>query len=186
MVNPTPTARRYAVILFAVILIAAPDRPVFSGGPSRLSHLFESSGPLAGPGWVSEEDPFVVSDEAALSMVINGAAPRYMELGTMRAGFANYEKKGAFMMIEVYETRAPDNALALFREFAANRSAPLDDIGGTSRIVQELGGSLMLEFIRDAFYARLNITKNNSRARTDLLETAKALDQKIRDTAIIQ
>ena len=37
-------------------------------------------------------------------MVINGAAPRFMELGTRKAAFVNYKREGIYFMVEIYET----------------------------------------------------------------------------------
>ena len=40
-------------------------------------------------------------DEATLTMVINGAAPRYVRLGTQKAAFANYTKEKMYLMLEI-------------------------------------------------------------------------------------
>lgn len=166
-------------IFTLVFLLFAVALPGTAGSRPGLDKILATPAPLPGAGWIAEDDPFVVSDEAALSMVINGAAPRYMELGCVHAGFANYEKGDTFMMLEVYQAKTAGNAQALYKEFDTGMAGPLAGPGNQARMTKEMGGALMLEFIRDEFYVRINATSSDEPARIALGQTAQALDTRI-------
>lgn len=164
-----------ALAATVMILLAMLPAPAFTQpGPAVIL-----TGMDPGPGWIPEEDPFVVSDEASLSMVINGAAPRYMELGLVYAGFANYERDGTFLMLELFQAGTRDNALAFFREFETGRAHAIRDTGDQARLTQEMGGSFMLEFISDEFYARISMTRTDETARKEIIHAARTLAARI-------
>ena len=166
-------------IFTLAFLLFASATPGTAQGRPGLANVLDTPAPLPGPGWIAEEDPFIVSDEASLSMVINGAAPRYMELGCVHAGFANYEKGDTFLMLEVYQAKTDADAQALYKEFDTGRAGPLAGPGDRARLTKEMGGALMLEFIRDEFYVRVNATSMDDPARAALGQTAKTLDNRI-------
>ena len=75
----------FKIVCFTVFsfFIALP----LSAGQFKLDRLFPKE--IEAQGWVLEEEPLIAFDENSLSMIINGAAPQYMELGTKRAAFVN-------------------------------------------------------------------------------------------------
>ncbi len=129
-------------------------------------------------GWTAE-DPIIAFDEGSLSMIINGAAPRYIKLGTQKAVFINYEKKQVYLMLEIYETDSIKSAGKLFDEFKTNKSKPLSNLGRLSRVTSEMGGSYMAEYIQDKFYVKLSITKKSEEAKESILKCAGTISDKI-------
>ncbi len=130
-------------------------------------------------GWNMEEEPFIAVDESSLSMLINGAAPRYIRLGTQKAVFVNYEKKLVYLMLEIYETDSIKNAEKLFKEFKTSKSKPVNNLGTESRVTSEMGGSYMMEYIQDKFYVKLSITKKSEDAKASILKCAGTISEKI-------
>ena len=90
----------YLIFLSLVFVLPLSDNQL-SANQIELKNIFPEK--MEDQGWEAEEEPFIAIDEDTLSMVINGAAPRYFELGTQKAGFANYEKNQVFLMLEIYE-----------------------------------------------------------------------------------
>ncbi len=148
-------------------------------GPSKLSNLIPLE--MEKQGWVPEDEPFIAMNEEALTMIINGAAPRYMELGTQQAAFVNYEKGPAFLMLEIYETSSENDADAVYREFKTKASAPVKDLGKSARLTSEMGGTLMLEYYQERFYVRISITQKTDQAKNELHECAGIISKKIAD-----
>ncbi len=119
--------------------IAAP----LSADQSRLEKVIPVE--MEKQGWKAEDEPIIAFDENTLSMVINGAAPRYMELGTRKAAFVYYEKESVYLMPEIFQADSGKNAERLYGEFASGKSTPIDNLGTRARITSELGGTLMVE-----------------------------------------
>ena len=130
-------------------------------------------------GWKAEEEPFIAIDEESLSMIINGAAFQYYELGTKKAGFVNYEKGDAYLMLEIYETGSKKSAEKLFEVFKTDNAKSLDSIGIQSRFKSEMGGSYMAEFFQDRFYVRLSVTKKSEETKKSIISCAKTISDKI-------
>jgi len=130
-------------------------------------------------GWQVEEAPLIAFDEDTLSMVINGAAGRYVALGTQRAAFVNYEKKRVYMMLEIYETVSRGNSEKIFNEFASDTSAPVRELSARARSTAEMGGSYMLEFTQGRFFVRASISRETEEAKRELLACAKEISDQI-------
>ena len=130
-------------------------------------------------GWIAEDEPIIAIDEDSLSMIINGAAPRYFELGARKAAFANYEKDQVYLMLEIYETDSIKSTEKLFEEFKTDNSMPLDNLGTRSRVTSEMGGSYMAESFQDKFYVKLSITDKSEEAKKTILEYARTISDKI-------
>ena len=130
-------------------------------------------------GWRAEDEPVIASDETTLSMVINGAAPRYMELGTRKAAFVNYEKDGIYLMVEIYETDSEKNSKKIFAEFASDSSQPLENPGTKARLKKEMGGTYMLEYFQDRFYVRVSIMQKSETAKKTILLCAETVSGRI-------
>ena len=145
--------------------------------PSSLKRAIPKE--LESQGWKVEDEPLIVSDEATLSMIINGAAPRYMELGTRKAAFVTYEKDGIFLMLEIYETDSEKNSEKIFAEFASDVSLPLENLGARTRFTTEMGGTCMLEYYQDRFYVRVSIMQKSEKARKAILSCAEAVSGRI-------
>ena len=94
-------------IIYVILLSFLIVYPL-SADQFELKNIFPEK--MEDQGWKAEEEPFVAIDENALSMIINGAAPQYFELGTKKAGFANYEKGDVYLMLEIYETVSKNSA----------------------------------------------------------------------------
>ena len=130
-------------------------------------------------GWALADQPFFATDLESLAMVINGAAPQYMELGVQRAAFVYYSKDTVNVMLEIFETASRQQARGLYSEFAAGPSRPLDDLGSEARLTAELGGTYMAEYYQDAFYIRLSIDPKSARTRELVMEWAREISKKI-------
>lgn len=130
-------------------------------------------------GWKAEGQPILVSDEETLSMVINGAAPRYMALGTQRAAFVNYEKCGIYLMVEIFEAASERNAEKLFDEFEADAGLPLQKPGTKARLTAEMGGGFMLEYFQGSFYVRVSVTRKSDAAKKATLACGEIISRRI-------
>jgi hypothetical protein len=159
-------------LICAMTLCMLVSMPTFAD-PSNLNKLIPLQ--MEKQGWVLEDEPIIAPDEATLSMIINGAAPRYMELGTKQAAFVNYEKKDVFLMLEIYETGSQKNAQALYAEYKTGSSNPVTDLGNKARLTSEMGGTYMLEYCQDRFYVRISITHKSQEAKTTILDCAKKI-----------
>jgi hypothetical protein len=163
-------------ILYVILISFLIVLPL-SAGELQMKTLFPEK--MADQGWKAEEEPFIAIDEESLSMVINGAAPQYYELGTKKAGFANYEKGDVYLMLEIYETDSLKSAEKLFEEFKTDNTKSLDNLGTQSRFKSEMGGSYMAEFFQDRFYVRLSITKKSEETKKSIINCAKTISDKI-------
>jgi len=130
-------------------------------------------------GWVLEEEPLIAFDENSLSMIINGAAPQYIKLGTKRAAFVNYVKKGVYIMLEIYETGSSKNAEKIYKEFEPINSKALNDLGEKGRFTSGLGGIYMAEYFQERFYVRISIMQKTEEAEKAILECAGNISDKI-------
>lgn len=130
-------------------------------------------------GWQAEEDLIITYDEETLSMIINGAAGRYITLGTQRAAFINYEKKQVYMMLEIYETVSKVHSLKLFDEFASDASAPVQNLGNKARSTAELGGSYMVEYIQDRFFVRASVSRKTDDSQKALMACTEEISKRI-------
>jgi len=160
-------------VIFMGFLVVLP----LSANQSQLERILPRG--MEDQGWKAEDEPFIAIDEDSLSMIINGAAPRYMELGVRKAVFVNYEKKLVYLMLEIYETDSAKNAKMVFKEFESDISMPLDNLGTESRFTSEMGGSYMTEYFQDRFYVRLSITQKSEEAKKIILRCAKAISENI-------
>jgi hypothetical protein len=150
--------------------------PLFAD-QSKLARLFPKE--IEAQGWVLEEKPLIASDENSLSMVINGAAPQYIKLGTKSAAFVNYVKKGVYMMLEIYETDSGKNAEKIYKEFEPVKSKVLNDLGKQGRFTSGLGGIYMAEYFQERFYVRISIMQKSEEAEKAILECARNISDKI-------
>ena len=130
-------------------------------------------------GWQAEEAPFIAHDEETLAMVINGAAGRYVELGTQRAAFVNYEKKQVYMMLEIYETVSQAHSQKLFDEFETDASAPVGAIGTQARSTAEMGGGYMVEYFQGRFFVRASVSRATENEKAALVACAEEISGKI-------
>ena len=144
---------------------------------SKLARLFPKE--IEAKGWVLEEKPLITFDENSLSMVINGAAPQYIKLGTKRAAFVNYVKKGVYMMLEIYETGSNKNAKTIYKEFEPVNSKVLNVLGEQGRFTSGLGGIYMAEYFQERFYVRISIMQKSEEAKKAILECAGNISDKI-------
>ena len=159
-----------------VIFGLAFAQPLFAGSTTLKKTVPKE---LESRGWKAEDEPLIASDEATLSMVINGAAPRYMELGTRRALFVNYEKNGVYLMLEIYEMDSKPNSEKVFDEFASDASRPLENPGEKARLTKEMGGTTMLEFFQDRFYVRVGIMQKSEKAKKMIIFCADIVSDRI-------
>ena len=83
---------KIACAIFLGFLVVLP----LSANQSQLEGILPKE--MENQGQKAEDEPFIAISEDSLSMIINGAAPRYMELGVQNAVFVNYEKKLIYLM----------------------------------------------------------------------------------------
>ena len=157
------------LVFFAALPLSADEFKLKNFLPEKMEEL----------GFKAEEEPFVAIDEATLSMIINGAAPRFFELGTKKACFANYEKNQVYLMLEIYETDSIKSSEKLFEEFKTDSSKPLKNLGTKSRFTSEMGGSYLTEYIQDRFYVKLSITKKSEANKEIILKCARTISDNI-------
>lgn len=167
---------KWQKFLFIILLSFILALPLSANQFNLISILPEK---MEEQGWTAEEEPFIAFDEGSLSMIINGAAPRYIKLGTQKAAFVNYEKKQVYLMLEIYETDSIKSAEKLFEEFKTSKSKPLNNLGTQSRVTSEMGGSYMTEYIQDKFYVKLSITRKSEDAKESILKCAGTISEKI-------
>ncbi len=151
--------------------------PPVDAGQTPLENVIPQE--MALRGWKAEDKPLLVSDEETLSMVINGAAPRYMALGTQRAAFVNYEKDGVYLMVEIFETESKTNSEKLFDEFSADAAVPLKNPGEKARLTAEMGGSVMLEYFQDRFYVRVSVMQKSDAAKKAAMACGEIISHRI-------
>lgn len=160
------------IILLSVIIVLP-----LSANQSQLNDILPEK--MADLGWVAEDAPFIAFDERSLSMMINGAAPRYIKLGAQKAAFVNYEKKQVYLMLEIYETDSIKSSEKLFNAFNTDSATPLNNLGIQSRTTSEMGGSYMIEYFQDKFYVKLSITKKSEDSKKSILKCAGTISDKI-------
>ena len=146
-------------------------------GQNRLIQILPEN--IESDGWLAEDEPIIATNEETLSMIINGAANRYLELGVKKAVFITYEKGDVYLILEIYETDSEMDAKNVFGEFENNHSKPLQKIGSDSRFTSEMGSSYMVEYIQDRFYVRLSITQKSEDAKVSILTFAKSISDNI-------
>jgi hypothetical protein len=151
-------------------------QPLFAD-PSTLKRVIPTE--MESQGWKAEDEPLFASDEATLSLAINGAAPRYMELGTRKAVFVTYERDGIYLMLEIYETDLEKNSEKIYAEFALDTSVPMENLGTKARLTKEMGGTFMLEYFQDRFYVRMSITQKSEEAKKVILACAETVSGRI-------
>ena len=166
------------IILAAVLLIATVQPlPCAHSDLTGLENIFPRTPEQTG--WQVEEAPFIAQDEETLAMVINGAAGRYLQLGTQRAAFVNYEKKQVYMMVEIYETVSGTHSQALFDEFASGASASVPNLGTRARSTAEMGGSYMVEYFQGRFFVRASVSRTTDSAKKALMACAGEISDRI-------
>jgi len=151
--------------------------PPLSANQSQLERILPKV--MENQGWKAEDEPFIAIEEDSLSLIINGAAPRYMELGVRKAAFVNYEKKQVYLMVEIYEADSAKSAKKVFKEFRSDISVPLNNLGTGSRFTSEMGGSYMAEYFQERFYVRLSITRKSDAAKKSILKCARIISDNI-------
>ncbi|MCP4021759.1 MAG: hypothetical protein GY729_07945 [Desulfobacteraceae bacterium] len=172
---------KYLQMTFVMILVIFLVSPLLAD-QSPLSKLIPKE--METRGWIMEDEAFVAGDEEMLSMIINGAAPRYMELGTQKALFANYEKASVFLMLELFKTDSKKSANKLYKEFLSANAVSLDNLGEKARSTSELGGTSMIEFSQGNYYVRLSITKKTDEAKKTVLACARIISGHIDKLAV--
>ncbi|MCP4665777.1 MAG: hypothetical protein GY849_05375 [Deltaproteobacteria bacterium] len=162
-----------AIVFILGFVVASP----LAADQSRLARIIPVE--MENQGWKAEEEPFIAGDENALSMIVNGAAPRYMALGTQQALFINYKKENAYLMLEIYETDSNSSAEKIFNEFVSDRAESLEDMGTRARATSEMGGTYMVEYFQGGFYVRLSVTEKSAEAKKSVLVCAMTISDRI-------
>ncbi len=168
--------KKRMIIVSCIILGCLLSQPI-AANQSRLEQILPENMEI--DGWLPEDEPIIATDEETLSMIINGAAQRFFELGVQKAVFITYEKGDIYLILEIYETDSVPAAEKVFNEFETRNSQPLQNIGSDSRFTSEMGGSYMAEYIQNRFYVKLSITQKSEDTKVSILTYAKAISDNI-------
>jgi hypothetical protein len=163
-------------IILAALLLVATVQPL-PCSTSNLERVIPETPEQMG--WQAEGEPIITYDGETLSMIINGAAERYIRLGTQRAAFVNYEKKQVYMMLEIYETVSETHSRKLFDEFASDRSTPVRQLGSKARSTDEMGGSYMVEYFQGRFFVRASVSKTTDSTKRALKACTMEISDRI-------
>lgn len=166
----------------ATLTIAAesqPDPPLMD----PLLSLIPQDGEIEG--WVRDGTAVLCYDEESLSEYIDGAAPYYLERGTVAVLFQYYlhpATRGE-IKIEIYGMREGDSARRLFQEIERGKPASGDqdsrELGEGRHLEQALRGVWILEFYQGPFFVRVEGRGEGKQARGAVLAFGLRLSHSI-------
>jgi len=173
------------LVLLTVVLGAAEARQPPAADP--LLSLIPKDGEIKG--FVRDGKPVLCYDEESLSEYIDGAAPFYLERGTVAVLFQYYrgQTSDEELKIELYRVKDPFAARHLFEEIERGRPASddpgLKGLGEGRHLEQALQGVYLLEFYAGPFFVRMEAKGRGSQAKETLLRCGSFLFASIKEIA---
>ncbi len=173
------------LVLLTVILGAAEAREVPAADP--LLSLIPKDGEIEGV--ARDGKPVLCYDEESLSAYIDGAAPFYLERGTVAVLFQYYrgQTSDEELKVELYRMKDSSAARHLFEEIERGRPASddpgLKGLGEGRHLEQALQGVYLLEFYAGPFFIRMEAQWRGSQAKETLLHCGSFLFASIKEVA---
>ncbi len=124
-------------------------------------------------GWLPDGEAYIANDATSLMQYINGAAPFYLERGTIKAVFKDYARDDTFLSLEIYQQKDEKAAKKLYSDISLNGSKPLNHIGEKARFTDKLIGSTVLEMQKGHYFIRITIDGKTSELYDALMAFAK-------------
>jgi hypothetical protein len=130
-------------------------------------------------GWIHDDETYIATDEESLAGFINGAAPFYIEHGTVEVLFQDYAKEDVYLTLEIYRMKDEEKAKQLYAEIDSENPETLEKIGTEGRFVGGLIGAYLVEYWQKSFFIRLTITEKSTSSKEAILTFAKTVSEKI-------
>ncbi|GAK57927.1 hypothetical protein U27_04899 [Candidatus Vecturithrix granuli] len=131
-------------------------------------------------GWLRDGDPMLATDLDALTMLINGAAPFYLERGVVEVLFQDYvNDSDVFLTLEIYRTQSKEQARSVYTNIYAENPEAVENLGHEARLMSGLIGAYLLEFWQKTFFIRLTITEKSEYSREAVVNFANHVSNQI-------
>lgn len=131
-------------------------------------------------GWLRDGDPMLATDLDSLTMLINGAAPFYLERGVLEVLFQDYiNQDDVFLTLEIYRTPSKEQAQSLYTAIEVENPETLENLGHEARLMSGLIGAYLLEFWQKTYFIRLTITEKSEYSREAIVNFAKHVSNQI-------
>jgi hypothetical protein len=153
-------------------------------GTDRLLTLIPKDGEIEG--WVRDGMPVLCRDEESLAERIDGAAPFYLERGTVAVLFQYYLRKGRTgdLKIEAYQMKDDSSARRLFEEIQKGRPRSNDPgikgLGKDRHLEQALREVWLLEFHAGLFFVRMEARGEGPEGREAALHFGSWISDAVR------
>ncbi len=132
-------------------------------------------------GWIREGETAVATDLNSLTTLINGAAPRYIELGVQEVIFQDYTLRDElYLTIEVYRTKSSREAQKLYESIYLDEAVVVKGLGDAGRLAEKLPGAYVLEFRKDSFFIRITTLSKTKETREAIHAFAQVVSGRMR------
>jgi hypothetical protein len=159
--------------IYVFLFLASP----LSATETELLKLIPQDGKVAG--WIRDGETYVATDEASLAGFIDGAAPFYIERGTVEVVFQDYANQDVYLTVEIYRMKNEESAKHLYAEITSENPETLQEVGTEGRFVSELVGAYLIEYWQKSLFIRLTITDKSSQSKEALLTFATIISEQI-------
>jgi hypothetical protein len=131
-------------------------------------------------GWLRDGEPMQAVDLDSLTMLINGAAPFYLEHGVIDVLFQDYiNDADVFLTLEIYRTQTEEQAQDVYRGMIVENSETLESLGREARLLNDLIGAYVLEFWQKTFFVRLTIAEKSEHSKTTMTDFAEQVSSRM-------
>ena len=169
--------KRSATFCFCLCFLLIPFSVVHAGGAAILDLLPENDDIS---GWLRDGDPILATDMDSLAMLINGAAPFYLERGVVEALFQDYiNHDDLFLTLEIYRMPTQEQARQLYADIEADKPEQLEQIGNEARLMSGVIDAYLLEFWQKTFFIRLTIDEKSAYSKEVIVNFANHVSGQI-------
>ncbi|MEW5814095.1 MAG: DUF6599 family protein [Spirochaetota bacterium] len=131
-------------------------------------------------GWLRDGEAATAANLSTLTMLIDGAAPQYIDLGVQEVIFQDYAAAdNRYLTLEIYRTRSPADAVALYAGIYLDEAVVVPDTGDAARLSESLPGTCLLELRKNSFFIRITALSKTEDPRTASLQFARAVSKRI-------
>lgn len=164
-------------MLCFLLIVSLTFLPLHAAESLRLSLLPEDN---AISGWIRDGEPMLATDLESLTMLINGAAPFYLEQGVVEVLFQDYiNQDDIFLTLEIYRTQSEEQAQSLYTGIEAENPETLENLEHEARFMNELIGAYLLEFWQKTFFIRLTIAEKSEQSKRSIVDFAKHVSSQL-------
>lgn len=125
-------------------------------------------------GWIRDGEPMLATDLDSLTMLINGAAPFYLEHGVVEVLFQDYiNDNDVFLTLEIYRTETEDQARDVYTNIEVENPETLEELGQEARLLGDLIGAYVFEFRQKTCFVRLTIAEKSEQSQKTIVDFAE-------------